>query len=407
MRFTLSRIISEYSQAKSEAFGGHPLASFIRDRSIRTIHEFATIDSSKYKITGSPGQGNWADIPWIAIFDREITTTATKGYYIVYLFTADMSGVYLSLNQGWTYYVDTYGRKTGREKIKMITDAWKVILSSRLSDFEVDKIDLNNRNNNSNLAQGYELGHICGKYYPINNFPTDEVLLRDLYNLLGVYRELKGNMVDSSFVDTNKSLVTRAEMGLFSKDDLNSALIGIERAIHDYTQSTLIETVTPELHPSSALTQRSFTPRKTNFLKKAEAQRSLGLAGEKMVLNHEKNYLNSQGQSKLASMVKHVSEEDGDGAGYDILSFELDGTEKYIEVKTTTGSDDTPFIISDNELVFSTHFSNQYYLYRIYEFDIDTNTGKFYKIHGNLNEVFSFKALTYTTNGFLNSEETE
>ena len=73
---------------------------------------------SKYKIQGSIGQGNPAEIPWICVFDLDITKSAQDGFYIVYLFTSDMSGVYLSLNQGWTQYEREYGTKEGRIEIK-------------------------------------------------------------------------------------------------------------------------------------------------------------------------------------------------------------------------------------------------------------------------------------------------
>ena len=35
-------------------------------------------------VEGSPGQGNWAAVPWISVFDPAITTSATRGYYVVY-----------------------------------------------------------------------------------------------------------------------------------------------------------------------------------------------------------------------------------------------------------------------------------------------------------------------------------
>ncbi len=80
------------------------------------------INKENYLITGSAGQGNWADVPWIAVFDKEITTSATIGYDIAYLFRADMSGVYLSLNQGWTYFKENYKTKKGREYIKLTSN---------------------------------------------------------------------------------------------------------------------------------------------------------------------------------------------------------------------------------------------------------------------------------------------
>jgi len=67
----------------------------------------------------------------------------------------------------------------------------------------------------------------------------------------------------------------------------------------------------------------------------------------------------------LADKVRHVSVEDGDGMGYDILSFFQNGNEKYIEVKSTTGNATTPFYMSQNELNFiQSHHSNAV-IYRV------------------------------------------
>src|SRR5690606_12512666 len=58
--------------------------------------------STKYKIQGSVGTDNFARYTWIAIFDKRVTVSATKGYYIVLLFSDDLEEIYLTLNQGST-----------------------------------------------------------------------------------------------------------------------------------------------------------------------------------------------------------------------------------------------------------------------------------------------------------------
>ena len=55
------------------------------------------LDDKTYVIKGSCGASNKADVPWIGVFNKNITVTAQKGIYIVYLFKADMSGFYLCL----------------------------------------------------------------------------------------------------------------------------------------------------------------------------------------------------------------------------------------------------------------------------------------------------------------------
>ena len=59
------------------------------------------------------------------------------------------------------------------------------------------------------------------------------------------------------------------------------------------------------------------------------------------------------GRTDLAQRIRWVSHVDGDGAGYDIQSYEIDGDERLIEVKTTNGWERTPFHITRNELAVS------------------------------------------------------
>jgi 5-methylcytosine-specific restriction protein A len=57
--------------------------------------------SDEYLIEGSVGKGLMSETPWLALFDKTITKSAQSGYYVVYLFTSDFKGVYLSLGVGW------------------------------------------------------------------------------------------------------------------------------------------------------------------------------------------------------------------------------------------------------------------------------------------------------------------
>ena len=42
-------------------------------------------DEAHYKIKGSVGQGRQTATPWVAIMDKDITTSTQKGVYIVFL----------------------------------------------------------------------------------------------------------------------------------------------------------------------------------------------------------------------------------------------------------------------------------------------------------------------------------
>lgn len=95
---------------------------------------------------------------------------------------------------------------------------------------------------------------------------------------------------------------------------------------------------------------------------------SLGLAGEELVVKYEQYRLSRLGLDRLAAQVKHISKTEGDGAGFDVLSFEPDGGEKYVEVKTTAFAKETPFFASSAEVRFSQKHAARYALYRLFEF---------------------------------------
>ncbi len=99
-----------------------------------------------------------------------------------------------------------------------------------------------------------------------------------------------------------------------------------------------------------------------------ERNRALGRAGEEYVLHFEQNQLRLVGRDDLAKRICWVSQEGGDGAGYDIESFTPEGNKRFIEVKTTNGWEQTPFYISSNEIRVATTRSENWYLYRLYDF---------------------------------------
>lgn len=96
--------------------------------------------------------------------------------------------------------------------------------------------------------------------------------------------------------------------------------------------------------------------------------RLLGRHGEERVFMAEQSGLRAAGRDDLARKVRWVSAEDGDGAGYDIRSFGMDGAERLIEVKTTTGHKTTPFYLSENERAFSEERPDAFRLVRLYDF---------------------------------------
>ncbi|MFN3627871.1 MAG: DUF3883 domain-containing protein [Parvibaculum sp.] len=120
--------------------------------------------------------------------------------------------------------------------------------------------------------------------------------------------------------------------------------------------------------PPQELEQMLHIARKFDVAGRDERNRSLGRAGEERVLNHERATLQAVGRDDLARKVRWVSQEDGDGAGYDIASFAQDGRPRLIEVKTTNGWERTPFHITRNELAVADERRSEWCLFRLWNF---------------------------------------
>lgn len=144
--------------------------------------------------------------------------------------------------------------------------------------------------------------------------------------------------------------------------------------------------------PPQELEQMLHIARKFDVAARDERNRSLGRAGEERVLAHERAALKSAGRDDLARKVRWVSEEDGDGAGYDIASFVPDGRPRLIEVKTTNGWERTPFHISRNELAVAEERRAEWSLFRLWNFRREP---KAFELHPPLDAHVSLTATSF------------
>lgn len=123
--------------------------------------------------------------------------------------------------------------------------------------------------------------------------------------------------------------------------------------------------------PPEELEQMLRVARKFDAAGRDERNRALGRAGEERVLAHELASLRLAGRDDLARKVRWVSQEDGDGAGYDIASFSPDGRARLIEVKTTNGWERSLFHVTRNELAVADERRSEWCLFRLWNFSRD------------------------------------
>ena len=172
----------------------------------------------------------------------------------------------------------------------------------------------------------------------------------------------------------------------------------------------LIETQPPEQrypHPISGEKSRDFVANIVNFAENETKRKEIGATGEDLVLDNEKKGLEKAGYPHFIRMIEHVSKIQGDGAGYDIRSVTPNREPKYIEVKTTVGGKNTPFSLSINEVNFSHQHQDNYYLYRIYDFDKKTKSGKCYILTGDITKKMVLEPTQFNCRPQIKRSETD
>lgn len=374
LRTLLQEIMSKYPIGKSKEsienrFRGNKLAKTIRHDFKKCVNK--NIEESLFLVKGSAGQGKWASIPWLGIFDKRITESAKQGFYVVYLFSEDMQKVYLSLGQGWTSFDENYNLKQAKKNIQIVSNYFQKELDKFAKWFELTKdINLIESQNNSAraLAQGYEKGNIWAFEYKKDEFPKNDQLMEDLEKMLYIYDELRKKIkagIQNKCVDDilTKTLINYSSPMI--KNEKNNFIDHVERNIDKVVLDKVVigeRKSVPNEKLKKIKQEKSNT--KPDYIANNINNAKLGLLGEKIVLAEEKRRLKSL--SFKSDNVVHVSVNEGDNAGYDIRSKDEEGNDIYIEVKTTSGSKYTPFYISKNELDVSKKYKEKYILKRLY-----------------------------------------
>jgi hypothetical protein len=345
-------------------------------------------------IKGSIGKGYKTDHPWIAVLNKNITISTQKGVYVVFLFKSDMSGFYLTLNQGITNFERKYNKRKYEYASKVSKYFQSILLDS--NNFTNKPIDL--ISNKGSLGYGYEATTIISKYYNFSD--ANEVTIKeDLIDILKIYDDIYDNLGHFTYDQIIDSIISKTEIIYY---DYDKAIDIIEKTLEEEslypkgTEKKLIE-VKSKLKKESKYKEISNSiPTKIDYIKKASKDAMIGSEGEKLALEFERDRLLSIGLEEYICEIKYVANYD-DTAGYDILSFDRDKNNKvinrYIEVKTTVSKADIPIYISKNELKKSEDYEEKYFIYRIY--DSLSISPKIYIAQGSIKNNFILDPISF------------
>jgi len=191
----------------------------------------------------------------------------------------------------------------------------------------------------------------------------------------------KNRITADCYYDENLNILTQDFIYAVSKH-LN---LTFEVSTATAKEITEINTLSTEL--STSTEQLSFRGRTVNYIQNSIDNKRTGDLGELWVMRHEIEKLKQANKHNLIDQIKHTSKDEGDGTGFDIQSFDLEGNKIFIEVKTTKGRKNSTFFVTRNELEWSKIEKDNYYIYRLYNYNETTESSDLLIIKGDLTNL--------------------
>lgn len=349
------------------------------------------IKEDKYSVVGKVATGNYSKVPWISIYDENITKETKDGYYLVYLFHPEGEGIYLSLNQGWSKISDMFPRDKNAAKQRALT------LSSELNKYITS--------NEFNTGRFYYAENKDSSY-DLNEGFTEEDMLEDLKKFLELFNELASKVTKTSYDSLVNSIDEIQE---------DSEIEEIRTAQKD---KTLKEVEAPKGIIPKYKKGVSKTTKNDSEIEKSNKENKLtGKVGEKLALNYFNELIDNKiDEDKKEQFRNILNDNPGSqhGHGYDLVAFDPTNTdkavEKFIEIKTSTSSSiEEPFFMSLNEMFAMKEYKQKYLILRIfnvsgkepqfYFIDPYANYSEFKDVDDLIDKVFNVEAIQYKVFG--------
>ena len=317
------------------------------------------VDSRLYKVKGSVGQSSLAGIPWLAVMDREVTESTQNGFYISYLFSRNASKLYLSIALGATQFTDFYGDNNNAIlKIEKAKDQFVNNFKEYDPAENFETVDLRNNEDSSFIreyskrmllrAEGYSAGSMFTKSYNLNK-PTfnEKEIINDLNKYINCYRKITLN-------PTSKALLDILDESVYDekKDKKQAKNLDYEPPVFN---PTIREKSKKKNHlKSDKKPSKSSTPSK-----------QVGDASEQYVYEYECNKLSKLNRQDLVEKIIKQYKDLSNFPGYDIKSFDKNGNEIFIEVKSTKSKNKEYFEITENEKNAAEKIGDDYFIYQV------------------------------------------
>ncbi|MFB7249644.1 MrcB family domain-containing protein [Microbacterium sp. NPDC056234] len=143
---------------------------------------------SAYAVRGQDAVGRKSQVPWVRIYDPELSSRPTEGWYVVYLFSGDGDRCYLSLSHGSFTWDGSAFRPRGSEEMRLLREWARASISlpsGRNFTFDVDLAA-----QPGTAGASYAGTVAVAIEYERRAVPANEILLSDLGDMLDVLAQV-------------------------------------------------------------------------------------------------------------------------------------------------------------------------------------------------------------------------
>lgn len=253
LKEVIFKILNQYQAVytkvwKSNSFKDELLAYF-NTTAKEEVQKVVRLKNSNLLIVSSTGTGRTTKTPWIAVLDKRITTKASEGTYIVYLFNKDEKSVYLALEQSITE-AEKRAKNQGSSGRNL-----KVTIDRILSDEKqrvLNYIDNGSFLTDTNISTGkedFDKTAVMYKKYSIDILPDNATLEKDLHELMEIYEQyyekcvvkskendIQSNRILEEVIEEKKEIrntYSKEQRIMVTDTDVND----IVNKIHEYIKS--------------------------------------------------------------------------------------------------------------------------------------------------------------------------
>lgn len=228
LREKFIKILKEYESVYAKVWSTqefrNPLLDFFNTDLKQEVYSVVTKRNEALLVDSSTGVGRITGTPWITIMDARITSRASRGTYVVYLFNKDTKTLYLALGRSSNEAAKIIEEKgySGREKTVKIRE-YLADEKQRL----LEKLNIGTFSSADDIDSGkkeFDQATIAYKKYVLNEMPSDEELIQDLYEIIGIY----GEYTEWYLAKDSKARIEEHSIGIYDSWEIISESVAVK-----------------------------------------------------------------------------------------------------------------------------------------------------------------------------------